>query len=407
VLTNPTVYNRTYTYRITAPFTFNSSVDIAVYPYLKTINALTFGVYNYYNISSTVPSNGAATLSIVVFLNYSMVSEVCLTILYYHRTIAASNQAINQLYYNASGAVGLPLAANTKNTLASNAINNFYMDSIYGPSYSPKCVVGLRTVTWDVTQRQTLSFNLTGTAVFNLLASAFYRAEYNYFCLAEIVCSSPSQQYYPLINACEPICTLTNCSVCSTSTSCLICSSGYFLNALYRCDPCMTQCDVCPDGLSCTTCTNGTFYNTTSKTCMLCPQFCLSCTVSRCASCQTGYIPSGNQCVKCSLVLRQCLECTSSAYCSVCPSNTFYQNSITGCVNCDSVYPGCLTCATQLRCYTCAVGYYLNANWICAKCVISVGSCCPFFVANCVSCLTNTTCKDCQVGYYLNNASRC
>ena len=180
MLTNPTVYNRTYTYQIRAPFTFNSSVNIGIYPYLKTINAISFGVYNYYNITAVVPSSGATTLQVIVFLNYSMVSEVCLTILYYHKNLASANS----LYYYASDAFRQPLMANTNFTLSNVALNNFGMDGIYGPNYQPKCVVGLQTITLDINLRQTLSFNMTGSAVFNLLASAFYKAEYGFFCLA-------------------------------------------------------------------------------------------------------------------------------------------------------------------------------------------------------------------------------
>ena len=76
------------------------------------------------------------------------------------------------------------------------------MNSIYGPSWYPKCVVGFQAVSWDVTARQTMSFNLTGSGIFNLIASSYYNIDYNTFCIAEIVCASPSQQYYPIINQC-------------------------------------------------------------------------------------------------------------------------------------------------------------------------------------------------------------
>ena len=58
------------------------------------------------------------------------------------------------------------------------------MNSIYGPTWSPKCVVGLQAVTWDVSMRQTMSFNLTGAGIFNLFASSFYHIDYNTFCMA-------------------------------------------------------------------------------------------------------------------------------------------------------------------------------------------------------------------------------
>ena len=58
------------------------------------------------------------------------------------------------------------------------------MNRLYGPNWSPKCVVGFQAVSWDVSARQTMSFNLTGAGIFNLIASSHYNIDYNTFCLA-------------------------------------------------------------------------------------------------------------------------------------------------------------------------------------------------------------------------------
>lgn len=88
-LDNPTVYNRTYTnYRINGPFTFESATAGVVLPFLRSIKTVSFGTYNYYNLTKVTYSAGSNTVSLVVFLNYSMTAEVCYTFLFYHKTVA-------------------------------------------------------------------------------------------------------------------------------------------------------------------------------------------------------------------------------------------------------------------------------------------------------------------------------
>ena len=159
------------------------------------------------------------------------------------------------LFLNTSYASGLSLnSAAADQTLASVSANNFSMHGLFGPKFSPKCVVGFQGVAWGTGIRGTLSFNLSSTGIFNLISSSHYLVDYSWFCMAEIICPSSSHQYYPVINQCEPACLILNCSICSTSTSCSSCQPGFFLNTLYRCDACVSHCLTCTSSSLCDEC---------------------------------------------------------------------------------------------------------------------------------------------------------
>lgn len=175
----------------------NMTSTATALPFISSVNCLANPV-NYQNITSAYFSN-TNTITVKIFLNYSAVSQVCLSLVLYYNSLATNtNQFINISY-------GIGLALNSAVpalTLASASQTNFSINAIYGPMFAPKCVVGFAAFSLGVSSRQTLSFNLTGTGVFNLLSSSNYLINYHWFCVAAIKCPSPSYQYYPAINDC-------------------------------------------------------------------------------------------------------------------------------------------------------------------------------------------------------------
>ncbi len=79
----------------------------------------------------------------------------------------------------------------------------------------------------------------------------------------------------------------TTCFACGTSSPCLnclgtdpmicaSCDSGYYPSGGLTCNPCMTNCLDCLDGSSCYNCDN-LYYVDGSNTCTHCPQNCTTC----------------------------------------------------------------------------------------------------------------------------------
>lgn len=161
------------------------------------MNSVANSTYNYYNITSMQYINNQVI--IYVFLNYSLVSEVCLSIIYFNQALASTKN----VFLNTSFAQNMFLNATViTQTLGSASQQTFGINSIYGPSYVPKCVVGFRAVKWLSASRQTLSFNMTGSGVYDLITGNTYELNYNWFCGADIKCPSSNYQYYPVINEC-------------------------------------------------------------------------------------------------------------------------------------------------------------------------------------------------------------
>lgn len=401
-LSNAGYYNRSYVYNLTTPLLGNSSSGLVGLPFLRSLNSIAmFGSYNFYNV--TALSVSSTTLAqVTVMISYSAAYEVCLSVLYYDKAVGLSYNSFLNTSYGRNLRV---VSSLTDYSLPTVSSSNFSMSSIYGPTYSPKCVVGLSGFLWSTLARQTLSFNTTGAGIYDISSSSSYNFSYNYMCVTQILCSSTLQQYYPLINQCEAKCSIENCQTCSTSTSCLTCTNGYYINTLYRCSACIANCKTCASATTCSACFDTFYYNSYTVQCLQCPLYCLVCSNNYCTSCQTGYIPSGAQCLKCSTIIYQCESCSSAAYCSSCAAGTYFVNIYQGCVNCNSSIAGCATCGSAYICYTCQWGYYLLSSR-CYSCVITVASCCPYFVANCVTCRDTTTCSACQVGYFLD-AGRC
>jgi len=397
-ISNPAYYNRTYVYNVTGPYTITSATTLTIVPYLRSLYSVANSTYNYYNLTSITYFNNYA--NVTAFLNYSLVSEVCLSILYFNQALASAAN----IFLNVSSSQTLSLsAATTSLTLATVSQQNFTINSIYGPSYVPKCVVGIRAAKWLAASRQTLSFNMSGSGIYDLITSNTYEVNYNWFCAADIKCPSTAYQYYPIINECEPACTIANCSVCSTSTSCQTCQPGFYLSVLYRCLACVPNCQNCTNATNCLVCFNGYYYNPTAVSCSACSLYCNTCTYSQCSSCQTGYFASSTSCIQCSSIMAGCLLCSSANYCNSCPNGTYFNGS--ACQNCSVRSLGCVSCSSTI-CFGCGTGYFLG-GYTCNPCTISQSQCCSFFVANCTTCQNTTACKTCQIGFYLSPTSTC
>jgi hypothetical protein len=196
-ITNSALYNRSYTYNLTSPLLSNSSSGLVGLPFLCSLSSIAlFGNFNFYNVTSiSFPTPTLAQVTVVI--SYSAVYEVCLSILYYDQAIGLKANS----FLNTSYALNLRVVSSISEvTLPSVSANNFSMPSIYGPTFSPKCVVGLSGVLWSTLARQTLNFNTTGLGIYDLVSSSVYNISYNFMCVSNIICSSTALQYYPLIN---------------------------------------------------------------------------------------------------------------------------------------------------------------------------------------------------------------
>lgn len=147
-------------------------------------------------------------------------------------------------------------------------------------------------------------------------ASSQYVIGLSFVCFADIICPVPTDEYYPLIGDCEPLCKIANCLVCSSSTSCQQCNSTFYINSLQRCSSCMANCIECLDAISCRTCTVGYYYSV--NVCQLCSLYCLNCSTTQCYKCADGYTANGTKCVSCQVVMSHCLTCFSAAVCITC-----------------------------------------------------------------------------------------
>ncbi len=170
-INNPGLYNRSYNYTITGPFNINSTQTVVGIPYIRSLSSIANSNFNYYNITNLSYSGNKATIT--VFVNFSQVSEICTSIIYQHRSFIISHS--NTLFLNISSATNLLINASVPTlTLASVTQFNFGMSTIYGPNYTPKCLVGLNAVKLSANMRQTLSFNMTGFGIYDLVSSTTY-----------------------------------------------------------------------------------------------------------------------------------------------------------------------------------------------------------------------------------------
>ncbi|KAL7712487.1 Protein serine/threonine kinase [Entamoeba marina] len=116
-----------------------------------------------------------------------------------------------------------------------------------------------------------------------------------------------------------------------------------------------------------------------------------------CSSCDSGYYPSGTNCVACSTLDGNCQLCSSASQCTQCFENYYPSNS--NCFTCES--KGCSMCSkTNGYCTICLSGYYLS-GYECLSCETS-----KHCVANSGVCNpTNGDCSQCISGYTLSGTS--
>jgi hypothetical protein len=116
--------------------------------------------YSFFNVSSVRIVNNSNLASISVFSNYSYLSQLCLTTIVYFDSLASTYN----LYY-ANYKIGLLFNSSQANaTFAQQASVNFNINSLFGPTYAAKCLIGFSGFQLNVGTRQTISFNFSGAA---------------------------------------------------------------------------------------------------------------------------------------------------------------------------------------------------------------------------------------------------
>ena len=197
--TNPALFNTIQTYTVASPYTLNLTNKITAIPYLRSLNNIVTNTFNFFNCTSVAILRGTASINISILVNFGFQSEVCFSILFYHNTEAELNKFMNANYSENFLPIDSDILAQT---LGSRSQQAFTMNSIYGPNYNYKCVIGFQSFKMIAANRQTLSFNMTGTAVYGLISSGNYQLSYAWFCLAVIQCQGTNTQYYPYSNNC-------------------------------------------------------------------------------------------------------------------------------------------------------------------------------------------------------------
>lgn len=245
------------------------------------------------------------------------------------------------------------------------------------------------------------------------------------------------------------------CRTCSSQQFCTTCANPQAVPVNGVCNDCSYPCNTCGSAPSiCTSCVTG--FNLVGSTCIAaCPTgaspvngVCQCSTgfifSNQCvASCPTGFGPVGGQCTKCA---DNCASCSGSAssctscingfalnpvtgVCqvapncqlgqffsqssngctSICPSGTFYYESVclTACLQGyqDNGVGGCVAVNPQSGC---SFPYYLSNGVCISNCPASTyadssSRVCKSCSSNCFSCLTNTFCYACNAGFDLTN----
>ncbi|CAD8193166.1 unnamed protein product [Paramecium pentaurelia] len=238
------------------------------------------------------------------------------------------------------------------------------------------------------------------------------------FLIGILPLSCPDGQYFTAggggcSNLCLPICT-----TCSDGTSCDSCSvsNPYLLLPSRVCTTCPTGCLTC-DLSSCLSCDTGYYQSTL---CIQCPTECSLCSSSTiCSACNSGYYLSGSSCLSCTLpsvhcgspcncssgsylvgsccypCQAPCSECSGSAtFCTSCVDSTNQSTSTCDCTlptkylnalnNCSDCASPCVNCSSLSSCSSCINTYYLQ------------GTSCQACTSPCVNCNTSSTdCTSC------------
>jgi hypothetical protein len=269
-------------------------------------------------------------------------------------------------------------------------------------------------------------------------------------CSSYITCQTCNVGFTPVSSyQCSPICSISNCLLCSDTSTCAVCSDGFQLSAggnsctvkclsrncaqcstLDSCTNCMTGFTVAVDDFGkgvCVTsgCSRGLYPNpTNSSQCLACSlagcDICSSSSV--CSSCKPTYYLTNTTCTACSATYSNCLTCNELS-CLQCQSG-FVKNSQNTCIALGNCSTGCLSCSNS-ACIECSQSYYLNTSGLCTpKCTngsfTNAGCSCPpgLYISNsvCISCKdTNclscdqVKCSQCIAGYYplLNTCVSC
>ena len=239
--------------------------------------------------------------------------------------------------------------------------------------------------------------------------------------VSSIVCTSCSNNYYPIYNEnnliifCNKICETGNFDFCKTCDEvnkfqCGTCNYGYYSptddfvkSKCKKCDDLIAHCEECygsKKSIICKKCNNNYFLNTEKNICEpLCQtgleNNCKACNkeTNKCESCNSGYyLPSDDaekKCKKCSDINDKCQECIgtkTSVKCLSCKNGfiPFYDenNEISECNPPCLVGNGnlCKTCDYgKNQCIDCNEGFYLPTDDLyklnCKKCTEIVTNC--------------------------------
>ena len=211
--------------------------------------------------------------------------------------------------------------------------------------------------------------------------------------LSNFVCTCKLGYYLDIIDT-------TLCSICHSS--CLNCTGASSNN----CISCISSQMIIESG-SCI-CPNSSYFDNISKSCIICPEFCIKCTIDQqCQECLYKDLKIINGECKCQEkyywndTMKKCEKCHSD--CKTC--NNSLINNCLSCVN-DSII------SNQGRC-SCDTGQYIkSSNPI--ECGACSGLCssCEHNSNNCISCassmmeLINGTCS-CPSSYFLTSQLEC
>ncbi|ELP85461.1 hypothetical protein EIN_088130, partial [Entamoeba invadens IP1] len=175
-------------------------------------------------------------------------------------------------------------------------------------------------------------------------------------------------------NSCKVI---EGCTACSLETGkCFKCLDGFYLvsGQCALCNNTMQRCGRCSSESNCNSCEEGYFLE--ENTCHKCSEIdgCEICDESSrlCFKCKDYYTAlvdgNGYKCVDCETAHENCSSCSVDGNCTECESSFMLKEGV--CVECSTSNPNCHVCATKSsRCLSCGVGYGVDDNGQCQKCI--------------------------------------
>ncbi len=134
-----------------------STNKIIVNPYLRSIASKVFIDSNYYNMTNVILVNGSNIATLTFYINSSVITEACMSILIYYETIALKNNFITISYSSRFNFASIDAGS----SLASWVAKNFTIPLIYTPTLNKKCVIGfLAFRIADNSERKTFVFSV-------------------------------------------------------------------------------------------------------------------------------------------------------------------------------------------------------------------------------------------------------